>query len=277
MPIEQINPEESVESNIIGFFRTGSIYFKPSNQLSFTFSELNLPNWVENKMRNVSDRPRSTNPGKAWGAYNLKLNLGINSEETDKDPQISLKPFSIETCYGYWVPSKYRPIVNEKVNQKSENIKDKLIKISNLMDERGKDCLITDYQDYLNDVKTILKSNSINYSIDEQALLLKYEKFIARITRKLTDLDRLNRLSLSLVSTGMPEIWEDNVAYKEFSESFYEYIACSLTGKKPRVVHSIMDRIGFSSEADSDEIASKFIEYFENGEAEWADKYWKIT
>ncbi len=273
--IEDINPDEAIESNIIGFFRTGSIYFKPNNQLSFTFSELKLPDWVEERIRSIEERPRHTNPGKAWGAYNLKLSLGLKDDEKDKISQLSLKPSSIETCYGYWVPNKYRHNVNESVRNKSNKTRTAFLEILALINSRGVDNLLEDYKNHIDDAKRILKSNNIDYHFDENELFKKYKKFVERIVQKLSDPERLNKLCLPLISAGMPEIWEDNIAYKDFSESFYEYIASSLTGQIPRVIRSIMDTIDITPDSDSDDIADKFITYFESDEAEWTDEYWR--
>jgi len=274
--IEDIKPDEAVESNIIGFFRTGSIYFKPNNQLSFTFSDFKLPEWVEDRIRNIEERPRNTNPGKAWGAYNLKLSLGLKDDDENKSiSQLSLKPWSIETCFGYWVPNKYRNIVNENVNKKSKNVRGKFVEIQSLMKSRGVESLLNDYQDYLDDAGKILEENSIDYPIKKTELIKKYKKFVKRIFSKLSDTERVNKLCMPLVSTGMPEIWEDNLAYNDFAESFYEYIASCLTGQVPRVVRSIKKSLEFTDEADSEVIASSFMHYFESGEAEWTDEYWQ--
>lgn len=274
--IEYINPDETVESNIIGFFRTGSIYFKPYNHLSFTFSDFKLPDWVEEKIRNIEDRPRHTNPGKAWGSYNLKLSLGLKTDDDkDENVKLSLKPWSIETCYGYWVPNKYRYKVNESIKIKSIKTRRVLLEVVGLMANRGIDSLLEDYKNHIDDAKRILKSNNIEYHFDEHELFGKYRKFLERIVHKLSEPDRLDKLCSPLTSAGMPEIWEDNIAYKDFSESFYEYIASSLTGQIPRIVRSIMERLEFTSNLDSNEVAECFIKYFESNEAEWVDAYWR--
>lgn len=273
--IEEIDPDEEFESNIIGFFRTGSIYFKPNNQLSFTFSEFKLPDSVEEKLANIEERPRNTNPGKAWGAYNLKYSLGLRDEENDRASHVSLKPWSIETCYGYWVPKKYRRFVDESIREKSGALRKKLTEILRLIDNRGVDSLVEDYGNYLNDAKLILQSHDVKHSFDESELIEKYRKFVNRIMYRLSDPNRLDKICLPLVATGMPEIWEDPVAYDDFAESFYDYISVSLTGQVPRVVRSIMDVLEFDSNSDSDDIASGFIEYFRSDDAEWSDDYWR--
>lgn len=158
--IEDINISNMKESNIIGFFRTGSIYFKPNNQISFTFSELNLPDWVEKKLAEARERPTYTNQGKAWGAYNLKLSLLLNEDdETEQKSQLRLKPWSVETCFGHWVPNKYRHIVDLSIKEKAGSSKAKLINIRNLLLERGIDSLVSDYKSYLSDVNRIVNQN----------------------------------------------------------------------------------------------------------------------
>jgi len=135
--------------------------------------------------------------------------------------------------------------------------------------------LLEDYVSHINDVKIILKSNNIGHHIDENELTIKYKRFVERIIQKLSDPKKLDRLCLPLISAGMPEIWEDNIAYEDFSESFYEYIASSLTGSIPRIVSSIMDYIEITPDSDSDEIKESFLSYFESDEAEWTDEYWR--
>lgn len=264
------------ESNIVGFFRTGSIYFKPTSQISFTFSELNLPDWVESKLAEVLERPAYSNTGKAWGAYNLKFSLGlINDEETEQKSQLRLKPWSVETCFGYWVPNRYRQIVNRNIDEKSNHRKAKLRNILNLMQERGIDSLALDYKSYLSDVRRILAENELVWEIEESYLMEKFTKFAERIILKLSDETKLDKLCRPLVSTGMPEIWEDNLAYDDFSESFYEYISGCLYEQHPLIVRSMKKYFKFERQDGSDKIKNRFHKYFDS-EAEWSDDYWQL-
>jgi hypothetical protein len=273
--IEDINIKEITESNIIGFFRTGSIYFKPNNKISFTFSELNFPGWVEDKLTEVLDRPKNTNPGKAWGAYNLKLSLGLKEdEETEQKTRLSLKPWSVETCFGYWVPNKYRVVVNKNISEKSKNSKTKLEYLLNLLKQRGAESILSDYRLYLSDVRRILDANDINWQIDEINLVDKFKKFTDRIITKLSNPCKLDKVCMPLVSTGMPEIWEDNLAYDDFSESFFEYISGCLSEQLPLIVKSLKERIKFERGDDSEAVGKHFLEYFDSDDAEWSDDYW---
>ena len=274
--IEKIILRDIKESNIIGFFRTGSIYFKPTSQISFTFSELNLPDWVESKLAEVLERPAYSNTGKAWGAYNMKFSLGLfNDEETEQKSQLRLKPWSVETCFGYWVPNRYTQIVNRNIDEKSNHRKANLRNILNLMQQRGIDSLALDYKSYLSDVRRILAENELVWEIEESCLLEKFTKFAERIILKLSDETKLDKLCRPLVSTGMPEIWEDNLVYDDFSESFFEYISGCLYERHPLIVRSMKKHFKLERQDDSDKIKSRFHKYF-NSEAEWSDDYWQL-
>ena len=280
--IEDIDVADIAESNLIGFFRTGSIYFKPTNQISFTFSELKLTEEIEEKISTLSERPRNTNPGKAWGPYNLKLAIGLESnenqeesEEEEKKVKLSLKPWSIETCYGYWVPNKYRKYVNEKIELKSAHNESRYIKILESIKEIGNKKIIDDYQKYIEDAKSILKRNNINYEINSDELVEKFKKFLDRIIKKIDDPKKLERLCKPLISTGMPEIWEDNLSYEEFSESYFEYISSCLNEERlPYIIRSIKNKIEINKKDDEELISEAFINYFEDEDAEWSDEDW---
>lgn len=280
--IEDIDVTDIAESNLIGFFRTGSIYFKPTNQISFTFSELKLTEEIEEKISTLSERPRNTNPGKAWGAYNLKLAIGLDSNESqeenkddEKNVKLSLKPWAIETCYGYWVPNKYRKYVNEKIDLKSAHNESKYLKILQSIKNIGNETIIDDYQQYIEDAKTILKSNNINFEINMNDLIEKFRKFLDRIIKKIDDPKKLERLCKPLISTGMPEIWEDNLSFDEFSESYFEYISSCLNEERlPTIIRSIKNKIEINKKDDEELISEAFISYFDDEEAEWSDEDW---
>lgn len=273
--IENIDLENIVESNIIGFFRTGSIYFKPNNQISFTFSQFKLPEGIENIIATTGERPRNTNPGKAWGAYNLKMSLGVDSsQEEKKKSQTSLKPFSIETCYGYWVPNIYRQDVDKKIRKKSKSRKKNYKNILKRINKKGVETLVKDYNNYLSDIENILEKQEISFPIDTVELNDKFRKFVKHIISKLSNKKKLKKLCLPLVATGMPEIWEDDVAYEDFTESFYEYISNYTTGQKPRIIKSILEQLDIAENSDSEEIEEAFDKHFKEGYGEWKDDYW---
>jgi len=282
IPIEDIDVTDIAESNLIGFFRTGSIYFKPTNQISFTFSELKLTEEIEEKISTLSERPRNTNPGKAWGAYNLKLAIGLDSKESqednkddEKNVKLSLKPWAIETCYGYWVPNKYRKYVNEKIDLKSAHNESKYLNILQSIKNIGNEKIIDDYKQYIEDAKTILKSNNINFEINKNDLTEKFRKFLNRIIKKIDDPKKLERLCKPLISTGMPEIWEDNLSFDEFSESYFEYISSCLNEERlPTIIRSIKNKIEINKKDDEELISEAFNSYFEDEEAEWSDEDW---
>ncbi len=122
-----------------------------------------------------------------------------------------------------------------------------------------------------------MKDNAINHDFDDTALVVKYENFLDRIVKKLSDPEKLNRLCTPLVSTGMPEIWEDNLAFEDFSESFFEYVASCLNGQNlPVIIRSISEKTGIDRNMNTAVVEKKFVEYFKN-DAEWSDECWRNT
>ena len=212
------------------------------------------------------------------GAYNLKLSLGIEEDnENEKKNTLSLKPYSIETCYGYWVPNKYREILDKNIYSKQNTIEEKLKNILNLMEQKSIESMMKNYDTYIAEVRKILRDYSIEYTIDrdtKKSLMKKYENFLKRILAKLKDIKKVERLSCSLVSTVMPEIWEDEIASQDFMESFYEYIAsATLSDRNPLVIASIKEQLGLEMHDDDEDIKDKFYKYF--NENSWDDDCWK--
>jgi hypothetical protein len=280
--IEDISISEIVENNLIGFFRTGSIYFKPTNQLSFTFGELNncLPKDVADRLGNINERPRNSNPGKAWGPYNLKKVLDIKDDGDENSSRLRIKPWSIETCYGYWVPKKYCSYIEAKLKDKETELESHFVEIVNKISSVGEDRLLDDFNQYLSEANEILARNDIPFNIDKklkESLIKKYQTFIKRIENKINDPKKRKRLCTPLISTGMPEIWEDSSAEDDFSYSFYEYISGSLSSSNtntPLIISSLNYYLEFSESADVEEIKQAFEDYFNSEDAEWSDDYW---
>jgi HKD family nuclease len=275
--IDDFVVDECIENTLIGFFRTGSLYFKPSNRLSFTFGELKLPSQVEEKLANINERPRNSNPGKAWGPYNLKSALNISDVNDEQKMRLSIKPWSIETCYGYWVPKKYCTIIEEKVVQKERGVDNDLLKIKNKIEEIGVERLIEDYELYISEANDILSKNNIDWVVnedDKKKLIEKYKRFVERILVKISSSKERERLCKPLISTGMPEIWEDVSASDDFTYSFYEYISNNMFFSTPLIVRCLQYYVEISENAKIEEIEKAFDDYFLAKNAEWSDDHW---
>ncbi|MEB5928475.1 MULTISPECIES: phospholipase D family protein [Acinetobacter] len=272
--IDQIILDEVKESSLVGFFRNGSIYFKARNQLSFTFSELNLPSHIEEKLANT-DKPRNTNSGKAWGAYNLRLSLNLSNEDEEKNI-VNLKPFTIETCYGYWIPNCYIQYIENEIDSRSNRSEDEFKEILKIMEHRGEDSIILDYKNYIHDIVEILEKNKIEFPIDESYLTERYKKFINRIKKILSDEKKLKKLCRPYIITGMPEIWLDDACFVAFKESFFDYVESYLNNKKiPKIIRILQEEFALDLN-DTCDLETSFEDYFLSGNF-WSDDVWETN
>ena len=122
-------------NNMVKFWRTGSIYYKPNANIQFTFSILKVPNWVNSELSQLESMPPFSNPGETLGPFNLKLALEIQ-ESHKVSVQARHNQWSIETCFGYWVPSQYRDKLDERINLASQ---DKLEKLTDFKEVENED------------------------------------------------------------------------------------------------------------------------------------------
>jgi PLD-like domain len=103
--------ERLAAKSLVSFFRTGSLYFKPTTTLQTTinpFTELlgALPDADRQKLGPVT-LPHSDQES-GVGAFNLRRAAGLSDPSRDAEDRenlkASVKPYAVETCFGYWVP-----------------------------------------------------------------------------------------------------------------------------------------------------------------------------
>lgn len=260
--------------DLINFFKTGSIYFKPKKQISFTFSELNLPHNIERKlMEGDQPQPRHTNSGKPWGAYNLKLNLSLESEANEDKQRINFTPYAIETCYGYWVPESYINYIEDQINKKSIKKKKEFKNILNALEKKGVKNIVRGFKEYIEDIKKRLQEKNIEYDLNEEEIIFKFQKFVEKTKSNLSDNKKLEKLCKPYILTGMPEIWEDKPIYDAFEESFMDYVEYSLALQKiPKIIGVLKKNFSLNKADDSDGIKIKVNAYFESNT--WRDGFW---
>ncbi len=259
-------------NDLISFFRTGTIFFKSNINISFTFSELKIPEHIEDKLIDSNGRPLNTSPGSAWGPYNLRRALGMSDDsDTEDNGKASIKPYSIETCYGLWVPNFYVPEVRDKIKNKSKTSKRKFLAIKNGLDQLGDDKLKADFDEYMLDVRKKLAEANIEayeFNFDEKALRDRFEVFLRKLKEKINNDRFLDKLTDQFISAGMPEIWDDPVASHEFEESFFDYIAGNykLNGNNSQIIKSIIDPIDIEtfSDLDGDTVKDAFRNFLKN-------------
>lgn len=274
--VSHIEPEKACSTDLIGLFRTGVIFFKPKRQLNFTFKGIELPPEVQEKLSNAETRPRYTNPGKAWGAYNIKIGLGLNTSDEDEGAgKIHISTYSVETCLGYWVPNYYVEKVRSAVVVSSAKKKREFDAIRDAVNEIGVDTLVSQYEEYLLDVAQILDTNKIYYPLGIQGLTRDFRKFADNLINQLNNDKKLARLCNTLIDSRMPEIWEDEGAANDFVETFFDDVQANLLKTKPsRVAKALSQRMGLSADMTDEDLEEAVENYF--AEYRWNQDCWNL-
>lgn len=278
--IDKFN-DDQLEKNLISFFRSGLIYFKPMQQLQYTFGEVKFASEIEDQLSRLSDRPENTDKGKLWGPLNLLSILGIgdiNDFLEIETSRLSIKPWSIETCYGFWVPSAYANLVDKKLNLKEQDRIEKFKLIKNVFNNKNNgSALQSAFNNYIDQINSIFKSNLIAHTIDSDKrdeYLKKFNKFLINFDKRINDEKFMRRYTKPLIASGMPEIWQDDVAYEDFKYSYFEYLSYAASRRPPLIAKKIMMAIRMQAPIlmDSDDIENNINKFIQkNG---WSAKYW---
>ena len=101
--------------------RDGYIYFKPSRSVPYTLNCFdNDPERVAALQRAVAGNPLPFHEGQSVGMLNvlrlLKIKDGDRATKQDVAQRVQIIPFSIETAFGYWVPSAYQRRLEERLD-----------------------------------------------------------------------------------------------------------------------------------------------------------------
>ena len=285
-PMENLLRDRTA-SSLIAFFRTGNIYFKPSNPLQLTYSPFNellreLPPKERAKLQKVS-APYS-DPGEGIGPFNLKRALNMKDGDKDSEPRVTarIKPYAIETSLGYWVPSALDEAFEERNSKASERRTRQLDHVLEAIQHQGSERLIERYQNYLDKVRSDLDQNNVAYEAVLKRLSSSpfksntaFTNFLTRTIERLSDTSFKHRCARPYVRAAMPEIWSDPIAFTEFKNSFFEYIEFveQRPGKKkPHVPARILERCrGIENES----LEKRLVSLLRN--KGWKDTDWKKT
>ncbi|WP_424195934.1 phospholipase D-like domain-containing protein [Ampullimonas aquatilis] len=260
--------------NLINFFRTGVLYYKPTHSVSTTYNPFNTlflklsTSQKQSLTSNIKLR-NSSKTSEAFPAFSLKAALKINDDDSHIERVLRLKRLAVQTCLGQWVPSQYADQVDIDIEKKSKSTRKKWLDFKNLLNnnivEKAYKDYITDVEELFNNVDIPLQKEwskhkkNLDYGYQDLEL---FESFILRLKNRLDDDDFLKRLSQPLIAEVMPEIWGDTVVTTEFQETFFESVTALISSNQTRknslVAKSIMTKFQDLSEIDSGEQAASF-------------------
>ena len=283
---EKVEPPST--RNLICFFRTGILYFKPEYQFQLTynpFSELLSKLSDDEKGRLVEPIPNS-DLETGIGAFSIPVCLDMRLGDLDeKVSRASIKPYSIETNLGYWVPSAYEENVTKIfVNKRRKKY---YLDLKKAIDEKEDEFFFEEYRKYRKATKdrltdTVREDRIENYinQINNKKSRSTYDpfndedgfkRFLDNFKNKLNDSKYIEKVCQRFISGALPEIWEDHAAYIDFKNSFFEYLEF-IDGQNisRSVPKTILDKIKGIKHPKT--IEDKIIGYLR--EFGWGEKDW---
>ncbi len=271
--------DEQAPESLIAFFRTGSLYFRSASSLQLTlnpFREIErvMPRSMKAKLGSVSLPHTERKTGVGPFSLARALNLGVDRTAVPA----RFKRFVVETSLGYWVPDALAKELQDvlKGATKARRIvwtrRRETILATSLKDARRR------YSEYTNGIRRIMTSKGI----DPPALLgsgardplavARFDGFFRSVRRRLKNAAFFERLINPFQGAGVPEIWEDALARKEFEESFFTYLEfASSLRYRPRVPRIILDELD-GSPTSWREIRKALVKRLRDG---WSPDLWR--
>lgn len=271
-------------ASLVAFFRSGAMYYRPSVASSFRFN-LQLPPALLDRIA-VVRLPIGGLTAKAGDLYNPFAGIGLTAEEVSALDDESLKgqsaaankvpmrPYGVQTCYGWWVPGAYQKGVQAHIDRASSARESLLKRLSKKLAGNASD---------VRNVAAVSFAAIEAFAAGEQVALeessdkrnLRFDAFLDRCRDRLDNIEWRNRASKSYIQTSVPELWTDPVSSQEFSDSFFGYLEfVAAAGKKPLIWTSVRDAVSEIDEGDSmEQIRTKLAKRLRKG---WSDDLWKM-
>jgi HKD family nuclease len=235
---------ESPVYDLRSFFLTGFLCYRPTDRMGLTFQAYNISpeqrKRLKEKLLQDNKIPYASPNAEGFG-FNLEeavtgsVDLGGLEAQVAADPvRMKFRHVSIETSYGYWMPPPFAKQAQE-VSEQSEAVVEKqylkmgsqLQAISDLALEEKLKEHVAGLQSFFSEVEVELKSSYKEL----------FRKFVSVRRSWLGNREQIKRLSRRLHFARMPDIWNDQIAIRDFEDSFFEGIAAklSLPGNIPRI------------------------------------------
>jgi len=282
-------------NSLIPFFRTGRLYFKPIATLVTSINPfrklLSLMTDDERQLLGAIALPYADQTT-GIGSFSLKLVIKNNNDDmdlsideiddsdTEKQQRASIKPWSVETCLGYWVPSALDSVWQARLQEAGSRKKQKWENFREKLQATPDNELSSKYQEYLDGVRNELKKIT---NLDQYLCNLNqdpfdtsvFDKFYRQVMSYLQDEDRMARITLPFIDGEMPEIWDDIPAYYSFRTSFFDYLnllAQSNRERLPTVPKIILSKLDTDESQSGALLENEFEEYLNDNP--WKDSDW---
>lgn len=281
--------ERLTARHLIAFLRSGSLYFKPSSSLQVTlnpFAELLASLSPDERGKLGAARLPHSDQESGVGAFNLRRAVGLGDERDDAEVEVkkaSIKPFAVETCFGYWVPRALNDELQGKLDEVAAAKRRHLLQFREALRQAGEPMLTRRYIDYVEAVRRLLVDNGVSFSPALDTLVRDpfepgvFARFLGRVAERLDRDEFVKRLCYPFVPGPMPEIWDDLQAREEFESSFFEFLefVALRPERRSRVPGRILDRIEAreAGSADATSIKERLVKLLKY--EGWAERDWR--
>jgi hypothetical protein len=270
--------------SLIAFFRTGDIYFRPNPLPLFRF-DLRLPDKLRKRLSRLTvnipgftaKASRTYNPFAAFGETIEREAAEMADEEdsgTARRARISIRPYAVQTCYGWWAPRAYQGEIDAAVEKVSAKKRERLIRLRRAFLEGIENGQVVRQakKSFRMLAKEAHKQRVPLGEVPEERLT-RFEKFLETCSGQLSNERWFDRASRAYDRAAMPEIWFDPVSRAEFEESFFDYLQYVNSGRAtPKILKSLQNVAGVKKSDDAAEIKEKLVALLE--EAGWPEHGW---
>ena len=220
--------------SLAAFFRTGDIYYRPYTHLRVTVNPFTplldqLPQVEREKLSPFSSEYAEADAG--IGAFNVRLvyeGTGGRAVDLTSRRQARIRPYAVETCYGYWVPEPSIDAVDRIISGASAQKEEFLASFLEWLEGEGLEQTFSAFDGYLADARRVVREHDVDWETYAPQYGYVFEssdgieKCVAELVGQLRHpVDRAKH-SHAFVTARLPEIWDDAVARGHFERTFFE-------------------------------------------------------
>jgi len=265
------------------FFMAGLLCHKPPAQRLFTFDAFRFDAQHQERLSEAlagSSGVSHANPHTQGFGFDLRSPLqteyAADALDGDDPPggRVSIRPYSIDTVFGRWMPQAYGRRVRAKVAQEEAARERRLAEIGAILRSPEGGRLVREaFLTHVASLGSFLEAHGIDARpVNNRES--RFERFVTSRTEALTDSVTIQRHARSMTLTRMPDIWADGVAVEEFERSFFEDLAFRAGGTtQPAIVKSILSRLDDDTLSIGFEFEAALIESL--AEEPWTEDEWE--
>ena len=256
--------------SLAAFFRTGDLCYPPYAHLRVTASPFKplldkLPPSERVRLSRFTSRFAEKDAGiSAFNVRSVYEATTGRAEDVRKKKQARIRPYAVETCYGYWVPEPFKGAVDQAIKNASA-AKDQFLEgFLGWLQGKGIEITVTEFHEYLADAKRTMREEGVDWEshAPEYGYVFEssdsVENCVKDLVGQLRRPEDREKHSCAFVSARVPEIWDDVVARRHFEKTFFEWLEAQSSRRRwNRVTKWTLYNIGIQGEATSDAIRER--------------------